>query len=381
MKILDRSLLAQIIVVICRPFVFIWSVSLISNNEWARWYLMALGLMPLFAIVDVFFQSAARHAFIAGAVPPRITWGHFLGAGLIFVFLITALFRLTFSVDISVTVMALVAVYFFSAFLFKFEASISSSSAVFSMSITELLGYLICALIALTGSGFIAAICATMVFPSSRIFTVLLNQRSDPAMPIAPDASSSRSVFIGSAVSSQVFASLAAGAPSIVSFVTPGAVERIGSALITFKVLFAVSALLSTAVNLLSIRVFYRVLDFNLGPGVAIVKLLERVLLVGLPVGLIIALAALPFLDAPLLIISVGLGIAFSYLNLLSSLAIMRGRPSISAAAQACVFISAFSLAFLFNDKIVIASVSLLLFLIGFYALSLRARVSVLLRG
>lgn len=379
MKLLDRTLFAQVVLMICRPLVFIWSVSQIADFAWARWYLVTLGLMPLFAVVDVFFQFVARHAFITGASPQRLYSSHYFGGGCVLVVIIAGIFQLAFFLDISVAVIMLVSVNFYSAFLNKFEASIASSDAIFFMAIGEVFGYILCALIALGGAVLIAAILATIAFPLARIIAVLSDKWSDLGSMKAPASTCSRGAFVGSAVSAQVLASLAAGAPSIASFIIPGSLNRIGAALITFKILFAASALLSTAVNLLSVRVFYRVVIFDLGSKIIFARVAEKTLLIGLPVIFLATFTTLDQEGALVIAFSIGLGLAFSYLNLLSSLAAMRGKPSVSAVAQAGVFGGAYSLAFLINEMIAFAGLSFLLLICCFYALAYHVRVSDLL--
>jgi len=379
MKFFDRALLAQVVVVVCRPLVFIWSVSQISQIAWGGWYLLALGLMPLFAVADVFFQAGARHSFIAADLPVRVSRVYLIFAWGVVVAAMAVVLGSASSPNVVVAVGALVGLYVVAAMFNRFEAFLASSNSVLRMAAAEISGYMACACIALTGRPLSAAIAATMVFPAARILTVLSSRVTNLNASNARLTSTSRSKFVGYAVASQVFASLAAGAPALVSMVIPGGASRIGAALITFKIVFEVYALLSTEINLLGVRVFYGVINFNVGPHVSMVRMCESILFLLVPVVLVVALVLFAPPASPISMFAIGLCAAFSYLNVLSSLAIMRGRPSVSASSQLGVCFGAFGLALLINDVSVVAGVFLLLFTIVFCMLTRRVRVSGLL--
>lgn len=379
MKLFDRALLAQVVVVVCRPLVFIWSVTQISQITWAGWYLVALGLMPLFAVADVFFQARARHSFIAGDLPARVSRMYLIIAWGVVLVAMGTLVHSASSANVAVAVVALIGLYVVAAVFNRFEAFIASSNSVLRMATAELTGYMACACIGLAGRPLAAAFAATIVFPAARVLTVLWSRRSVLRATNAPLTSTGRSEFVGHAVASQVFASLAAGAPSLVTMMTPGGLGRVGAALITFKIVFAVSALFSTAINLLGVRVFYGVINLDVGAYVSTARACEWILFLGLPVGMVVMMLVLAPTASRIDFLSVGLCAAFSYLNVLSSLAIMRGRPSISARAQLSVCFGAFGLAMLINDEIVYAGVFFILSAVVFLMLTRGVRVSSLL--
>jgi len=377
MKFLDSVLFIQILLVIIRPLVFILSVSKIASVASAEWYLIALGLMPLFAIADVFFQSYSRYSFLTGVFSRGINGVYYLLAIAIFYILANAIINLSPEVNVESAVYSLILVYLFSAYLNKFEASNSSSSSILRISLIELTGYVLCITFAYIGSSYVASICATLIFPMSRIVSVLFYRDTNPKMIVVTKFVCSRIEFVGSAVFAQVFASLAASAPSIVLLAVPGAGEgRIGESLIIFKILFMFSALTSTMINLLSARVFYGVLTFDLKSICSLVQLIERIMFYVVVIFLLLILYLFFIVNISENIWAIWFGVVISYLTLLSSLAIMRGKPSVSACAQACICFGAYSLAFVINRDVNIFCLLLIIFSTGSVFLVGRSRVS-----
>lgn len=380
-RLLDRVLLTQAAVVVCRPIVFVLSVGYLSGADWATWYLVALGLMPMFAVADVMFQSAARHAFITNIGLPRISAALWLVVSAILVISAVAIRHSYLTTTVEMAVMALLLTYSTAAFFNRFEASVSSSRAVLYLAAAELIGYVLCALVVFLGFHFAAAVLATLIFPLSRMIVIMANRHSQPDAPSANLSATARTSFVGSAVSSQVFASAAAGAPSIVILLVPTAVDQIGRGLIFFKLVFAVSALCSTVVNILGVRIFYGVIRLDMGSDLSLAKAWERMFFVFSTSFAALAGVLVMLVDLSEVLYAVGLCIAFSYLNLLSSLAFMRGRPLVSAQAQATVCAGAFALAFLINGEVGIASALFFLLLGGLFLVPRKSSVASMLAG
>jgi hypothetical protein len=379
--LIDRAVVTQLATIIFRPIAFVLSVGYLSGIDWADWYLLVLGLMPLFAVLDVFFQSAARHTFITGRVSPVVPRAFVLFFVVIFLLLPIAIHRSHQTAECCGIVAALVAVYALAAFANRYELAISSSRAVFEQAGVELIGYLFCAVLVALGSFFYAAALATMVFPIARSCTVVRHRRNRPSAPESPSPATNRSGYISSSVFTQIFASFAAGAPSVVALTVPGVIERIGATLIAFKVLFALSALFSTLVNVFGVRVFYGVVRLEMGEGVSTVRGYETKVLGSLFVFFSVLVFLIPFVSLSALILAAGFCVAFSYLNVLSSLAIMRGRPFRSAQAQAAVCAGSFGLALFVNGKPWLSIACVLIFLFVCAALSRRVRLSDMLAG
>jgi hypothetical protein len=381
LQLLDRALVAQLATMVFRPIAFILSVGYLSGRDWADWYLLVLGLMPLFAILDVFFQSTARHSFLAGRVSPVVPNVFVLYVVGIFLLLPIAIYRSYQTSEYCGIVAALVAVYALAAFANRYEPAISSSRAVFELAGVELIGYILCAVLVALGAFFYAAALATMVFPIARLCTVVRHRRNRPSAPESPSPATSRSGYISSSVSTQVFASFAAGAPSVVALSVPGVMERIGATLIAFKLLFAFSALFSTLFNVIGVRVFYGVVRLEMSEGVSTIRGYERKALGSFFVFFCVLVVLIPFVSLSALILAAGFCVAFSYFNVVSSLALMRGRPFRSAQAQAAVCAGSFALALFVNGKPWLSVACVLIFLFVGIALARRVRLSDMLAG
>jgi hypothetical protein len=118
-------------------------------------------------------------------------------------------------------------------------------------------------------------------------------------------------------------------------------VARLAVALIYFKVLFAVSSLVSVVVNLFGSRIFYGHIQLDLSSRAGMLRTAERAFLVLLGVMGLLAIGVLSFGgdSSRSAAVAAVLCVMFAYLNTMGSLALARGRPVVSAAAQSVVLL------------------------------------------
>ena len=374
----NKTLLTQLLVVALRPAAFIWSVSVLSAEGWVAGYLIALGLIPIFATLDMLFQSVARYRHIRGIAALEVLWW---GRGWVLASALVLVVAVGFGVTVrssEILSAALVCIFAVAACFNLFEARISSQEAVFDQAAFELVGFAACAILALAGHQLFAAVLVNTVFPITRLLTVCRHRRSAPNARHDGTDAGPGSVYVGSAMAAQLLASVAASSPAVMVSLAMMDEARLAAALIYFKVLFAVSSLFSVAVNLFGSRIFYGHIHLDLSSRAGMLRTAERAFLVLLGVMGLLAIGALSFGGDSLRSAAVAavLCVMFAYLNTMSSLALARGRPVVSAAAQSVVLLGSVAFALMLGGSR-LASAAMLVGLVCSFALLLaRERVA-----
>ncbi len=339
--LISKTLFAQLLVVALRPAAFIWSVSVLSAAGWAGGYLVALGLIPIFATLDMLFQSVARHRHIRGFAAFEVLWW---GRGWVLASALVLIIAVGFGVTVrssEILSAVLVCIFVVAACFNLFEARISSQVAVFDQAAFELVGFGVCALIAFAGHQLLAAALVNMVFPIARLLTVCRHRRTAPNARNDGANAGRGSVYVGSAMAAQFLASLAASSPAVMVSLSMMDEAKLAVALIYFKILFAVSSLFSVVVNLFGSRIFYGHIQLDLSSRGRTLRIAEHAFLILLSVLGLVSIVMFSLGNDALREATVAavLCLMFAYLNTMSSLALARGRPAISAATQAIVLV------------------------------------------
>jgi hypothetical protein len=316
--------------------------------------------MPIFAILDILFQSVARHRHLHGAVALDASW---LGAGVVLATASVFVTAVGYGVShgsSGVLATVLTAALLVGAFLNLFEARVSSKEAILFQSVTELAGFVACAAVAVAGQPLLAAVLVSLVFPVSRLLMVFHHRRTVPNPKVSGMEAGRRSMYVGSALVAQILASVAASSPAIlVSFALMDQSD-LAAALIYFKIVFAVASLFSVVVNLFGSRIFYGHVRLDLGGRGPLFHSLETAFLVGLGTASAVTFVLLTQVDPARREVATAalLCVLFAYLNAMSSLAFARGRPTATAAAQGVVLIGSLAFALMLGEWL-LASVTM----------------------
>lgn len=381
--LISKTLFAQLLVVALRPAVFIWSVSVLSAAGWTGGYLVALGLIPIFATLDMLFQSVARHRHIRGFAVFEVLWW---GRGWVLASALVLIIAVGFGVTVrsaEILSAVLVCIFVVAACFNLFEARISSQDAVFDQAVFELVGFGACAILALAGHQLFAAVLVNTVFPIARLSTVCRHRRTAPNVRNDGADTGRGSVYVGSAMAAQFLASVAASSPAVMVSLAMMDEARLAVALIYFKVLFAVSSLFSVVVNLFGSRIFYGHIHLDMSSRAGMLRVAERVFLVLLGVMGLLSFGVLTFGGDALRSAAVAatLCVMFAYLNTMSSLALARGRPVVSAAAQSVVLVGAVAFALMLGGSRFASAAILVGLVCSFTLLLTQARVVRFLHG
>jgi hypothetical protein len=380
---IDGTLAAQLLVVAMRPAVFVWGVSVLSSVDWTGGYLIVLGFIPVFAILDILFQSIARHRHIHAADALDVSW---LRGGLVLasasVFVIAVGYGLI-QRSSGVLAAVLAAMFLVGALFNLFEARISSKEAILFQSVAELAGFVACAGIAVAGYPLLAAVLVSTVFPISRLLTVFKHRRTVPNPKVVGMEAGRRSVYVGSALVAQILASVAASSPAILVSIALMEQSELAAALIYFKIVFAVASLCSVVVNLFGSRIFYGHIRLDLGNRGRFLHGVETAFVVGLGAVSAIAFVLLMKVDPARREVATAslLCVLFAYLNAMSSLAFARGRPAVTAAAQGVVLIGSLAFALMLGGWLFASVVMFGALAIGLWMLVRKERLTSFLRA
>lgn len=376
-----RALVVQLGTLVARPIAYVWAITVLSGLSWADEFLVAMGLLPIFAVVDVYFQSVARRKHIStpssGGVPHLALWSAIAAcAGAVALLSYGVLSEQAWYLVLAFSVVHLVG-----GWANLHESRFASSEAVFDQAVFEILGYVLCIVIIFLGNRSVAAVLVSILFPLARFAVLLKYQhavRSSIKMAAATNASSA---FVPASIAAQILASVAASAPSLLVLMSIATMEKLGQSLIIFKVVLAVASALSTAVNLFGSRVFYGNIRLDWASSSEVFSRIEvgfRWILAFLAVA---ALSSLPTTETARVVLAAAVGFGLAYLNLVSSLAYARGRPIISAQAQSLVVTGCFSLALFLCDGIGVSVVLFLFFVAATAFFHRRIPLSELLSG
>lgn len=357
--VIDKTLLAQLSLVVMRPLLFVWGVATISATPEYAPFLFVIGILPVFSILDVVGQFIARHRFLEGTL--RAGW-----MGLKLHWAAALIVALSLAVYFSVqgkSVLSLIAlivvVYSFSAYLNVFERFFSSADAIFDLCRNELSGYFFCFLCLIFLEPIAAAVYSLFMFPFARILAASGHRPQSPLLAISSSAVGDRAAFVGSAVAAQVLGATAGMVPALMVGLSILRQELLGVALIYFKLILSASAVFSLVVNLYGPRIFYRHMNLDLSRFSPMLRRGEAVL-VFLLVGGFSWVVLTGF--AAIEILACLVCLAFSYLNLVSSLALARARPDLATVAQVVVLIGAIAFALFLGEVPRLSVVVLVLF-------------------
>jgi hypothetical protein len=357
--VVEKTLLAQLSLVVIRPLVFVWGVATISTTPGYEPLLFAVGFLPAFSILDVVGQSVARHRFLHGALRNRSTGLNACFAAALIAVLLLALFLLVERNHSSYLSALVVLVYSFAAYMNVFERSFSSADAIFDLCRTELFGYFLCFLFLILYSPISAAVYSLFMFPLARILTASARRSSASSVATQSSVATGRVAFVGSAVAAQMLAALAGMVPVLMVGLSLLRTDLLGTALIYFKLILSASAVFSLLVNLYGPRIFYGHMSLDLGRLRPMIRNAETALVSLLVVG-VGWVVSNGFVEIAILACLVCL--AFSYLNLVSSLALARARPDLAAAAQFVVLVGSIAFALFLGEVPLFSTVALVLF-------------------
>lgn len=377
--LIERTFSAQLILVLFRPFAFIWSVPVIASVTWGSSYLVALGLIPLFSILDSLFQAHARHGYLTGFIA-RPNKKFFVHLGYLIVGILMLTIGYGFRIEsYYVMAAAIFALYTLSAVLNIYEDTFASTEATFNIAMYEITAFLICSFVALLHQSLIAAVAVHIINPLCRVLVALRYSASPRRMGARIVGIEAKISYIIKNIFTQLFASMAAAAPAIIVFFSITPKEHISNSLIYFKVLFVSSSILSLAINLLSSRLFYGVINLNLRRYERKLQIAERVYIVFFVITAALLLISLFCGYRTKIFLTLFLCVAFSYLNLLSSLGLARGRPGLSVITQGAILVGSVGFAIFLGGLIVKSFLPMLAFAFIFLLIHCRHKVSGLL--
>jgi hypothetical protein len=184
-------------------------------------------------------------------------------------------------------------------------------------------------------------------------------------------------------MAAQFLASLAASSPAVMVSLSVMDEAKLAVALIYFKILFAVSSLFSVVVNLFGSRIFYGHIQLDLSSRGRTLQIAEHAFLLLLSVLGLVSIVMFSLGNDALRDATVAavLCLMFAYLNTMSSLALARGRPAVSAATQAIVLVGSVAFALMLGGTR-LASAAMLCGLACMFAILLtRERVVRFLHG
>jgi len=376
---IERTFSAQLILVLFRPFAFVWSVPVIASVTWGSSYLVALGLIPLFSILDSLFQAHARHGYLTGFIA-KPNKKFFVQLGYLIVGILILAIGYGFRIEsYYVMAAALFALYSLSAILNIYEDTFATTEATFNIAMYEITAFVICSIIALLHQSLIAAVAVHIINPLCRVLVALRYSASPRRIGGRIVDIEAKSSYIIKNIFTQLFASMAAAAPAIIVFFTITPKDHIASSLIYFKVLFVSSSILSLTINLLSSRLFYGVIRLNLRRHERKLQIAEQVYIIFLLITGVSLLISL-FYDFKIKIfLTLYLCAAFSYLNLLSSLGLARGCPGLSVTTQAAILVGSLGFAIFLGGLFAKSLLPMLAFAFIFFLIRRRHKVSNLL--
>jgi hypothetical protein len=370
------TLVLQAFVVVIRPLAFVWSVTVLAALPWSGDYLFILGILPAFAVLDMLFQSIARHQHLVGASPSAEPIVGALPAAALLVAFIAFLLYATNAQRPWMLASSLLLVFGLAALANLFEARFSSPEGVLGQAVRELIGYAGCLALALGGQTVLAAVAVNLVFPVARIVTAFKHRSVRVCQPTAePSLAGARTVFVGGSLAAQILASASAMAPALLVAVAMADRAKLADSLISFKLLFAAASLLSVFVNLFSSRIFYGFITLDMRRHQLMLERCEGALLFIMAASGGVVLWWIAVGRATGLLLAVMLCIPFSYLNLISSLALARGRPRVAAATQAIIFTGSMAFALFLAGYSFVALAIFCLFSVAFLIFQGRERL------
>lgn len=347
-----QTLVLQAVTLVLRPLCFIWCVATLRDVPWATGFLLTLGFLPLFSVLDIVCQSVSRHRHLVGAgVHPLARIWPWSAA----VMLLLSSFLLLSGVDSAnamVLSAALIAACALASTAFFFEPTFSSPAGVWDLGAVELVGYLLCIALALLGQEVLAAVAMNAVFPMTRILVAIKHRAENARSRGGVREAGGQAKYVGSSVAAQLLASAAGTAPACLVAFSLADEAALAEALIYFKVLFVGASVFSVVVNLFSSRLFYGFLTLDLSSSADHIKRAESLFLTALSIFCLIASVCIAREFFSEFAAGGALLLAFAYLNIISSLALARGRPSISAASQVVVLLGSFGFALLLSGSV-----------------------------
>jgi len=252
----SSATVAQIVVAVLRVASFSYAVLSLGQNSTNATLLLAVGYLPFIAFFDILVQSFSRissirkNYFITAIAPYRA----FFAFGSLTVIMAVAV-EVFFEPEISRYFIVLCFLLGSVGYIWESWLAIPTRSLAFalieisfltSVSLGNYVGYL--PLVALIGC-FIS-------FPLSRLATLLIPGSPPPERMHSVPISTSASQYIGLSIAQQAVGATSASLPSLYAQAS-GVFVGLPAQLAWFRVMHAIGAIASLAINALGSRIFY----------------------------------------------------------------------------------------------------------------------------
>lgn len=334
----------QLLTSLTRPFAYSIAITNIGKiGESESLFLLIVGYIPLFSILDVAIQSYTRWSYtkLQGYT------SSFKAKKTLIVILTTSVCALIYSSNNNHSATAYISfilIYFINSYIFYYESHISTNFAITIACSLELIGSSILILLNLIYKLDWALYLILCIFPICRITSLIVSATLTQGENNKNRTILSSSKFIFYSVTSQILAATGSSLPSIFAQIS-NKFENLEDGLVAFRIMLSSASILSITINALGSRIFYGTIGSGWRPieekilyTIQKLKITVYITTIGTP----IILLNTQMTNTTYIFIIILVTPILSVLNLLSSISISKGLPFTSFQCQLSFLLSSF---------------------------------------